>query len=747
MKEDDKKSYGAGGRNSSAGGSKGVQAGPEASLSSDCKVKVVVHLATLADNTSSENQLGKEQMKPADGSQEKEGAQNAHENERENQPSPRQETGVFKRSSLTRRSPSRQTGGEGGKDKIINAVGDSKTSEDGDEAEDKGGNVFENSKLLTRTPPRTHRTLSLDRERSSRGRKKRKAEQSPQMEQTRNEKATLWLRLVEKISNLRKLVTDNPTTKLEIKKNSEDLQSLVTVLSNLDDKSDDEDMDEDQEVLCNTMKSFSASGSQTDEVEYLTVATQTEKKANSNENDPKSSPSAPTAEEIRGRLVDGMDFQHVKQLIAGSWPKSVYSKSTLCKGGIMGQEVDDTRVILVNEDYFKSSILRKNLCAQVPGLKGKSTSQNGLLVIETKDSVKSEGEEEAEETQETRILVIVRLLPETGKDGVGYNEEDLYRKIMRVRQVVEEKTKESLSLAIPEDANLARTRKIIECGFANSSLKINLRLGKKIKYNSKSLSKTTNTSPNEVAIHGQEAEEGVGWEEAKHRKKKNQPQRRDNIIVVRQEGKSYSEILKAVKEGVNPANFPDGARVTSIQRSRKEHVIIRVKGNGKVAENLCKTVKERLPGFQANVKSERKAILHISDLDGETTSEEVKQGIKAELGFADQDSQEVEVTSLRPAFAGTQKATVKLSQSFANKLVRKRRILIGWISCRVKLREELQRCFRCWEVGHTASACKGPDKSGLCFSCGEAGHQKASCHKSRADQAQEDSTTNESPPA
>lgn len=268
MMEDQKKSYGAGGRIPSAGGSKGVQAGPEASLSSDCNVRVVDHLATLADTASSENQLVVDRSKSADSSQEPE---------------------MFKRSSLTMRSPTRKSGGE--EDDIL---GKNKTGERREETDNDEENGFKRSNILCTTPPRIHRTLSLDREKPSRGRKKRKAEQSPQMEHAHKEKATLWLRLVEKVSKLRKLVIDNPTTRLEIKKNSEDLQSLVTILSNLEEASD-KDIDIDQEDQQDTIKSFSTIGSQTKEVGYQTVATQTEKKTNSNENNLESSPTTPTA--------------------------------------------------------------------------------------------------------------------------------------------------------------------------------------------------------------------------------------------------------------------------------------------------------------------------------------------------------------------------------------------------------------------------------------------------------------------
>lgn len=127
-------------------------------------------------------------------------------------------------------------------------------------------------------------------------------------------------------------------------------------------------------------------------------------------------------------------------------------------------------------------------------------------------------------------------------------------------------------------------------------------------------------------------------------------------------------------------------------------------------------------------------------MDEDKPREEIRGAIKSELGQMVLNVDDAEVTSLRPAYAGTQKATIKLTQGATKTLVKKRRILIGWISCRVKMREELQRCYRCWETGHMASARKGPDKSGLCFSCGEEGHQKRSCSKLAKDKELEENS-------
>lgn len=107
-----------------------------------------------------------------------------------------------------------------------------------------------------------------------------------------------------------------------------------------------------------------------------------------------------------------------------------------------------------------------------------------------------------------------------------------------------------------------------QCCFAGSQVKVNLRLGKKNKY---STTKGSNQTDKSVTDKGVAQKQGSDvdsskWEVVKNRKKMTKVQRRDDVIVVRQEGKSFCEILKAVKEGLDPIHLPSGARVTSIQK-------------------------------------------------------------------------------------------------------------------------------------------------------------------------------------
>ncbi|KAG8285971.1 hypothetical protein J6590_070318 [Homalodisca vitripennis] len=113
--------------------------------------------------------------------------------------------------------------------------------------EDEDRKEFEENLLLQHSrrksigssPPGKDRTHSLDRQEFSTppSRKKRKVEESPRDSRAvTRERNLLWHRMVKRVSDLQKLIQDNPKTKTDIKKCSEDPQSLTSVLVRLEEE-------------------------------------------------------------------------------------------------------------------------------------------------------------------------------------------------------------------------------------------------------------------------------------------------------------------------------------------------------------------------------------------------------------------------------------------------------------------------------------------------------------------------------
>lgn len=92
--------------------------------------------------------------------------------------------------------------------------------------------------------------------------------------------------------------------------------------------------------------------------------------------------------------------------------------------------------------------------------------------------------------------------------------------------------------------------------------------------------------------------------------------------------------------------------------------------------------------------------------------------------------QDLHVSALRPTRDGNQAAIIAVCTESAWKLRGINRIQVGWISCRIRERVLVERCYKCWAVGHKVAECNGPDRSKLCFRCGASGHIGKNCDKS-----------------
>ena len=169
-----------------------------------------------------------------------------------------------------------------------------------------------------------------------------------------------------------------------------------------------------------------------------------------------------------------------------------------------------------------------------------------------------------------------------------------------------------------------------------------------------------------------------------------------------------------------------GSQVSKISESRNGEIIIRLKHQDKKREELVDAIKSNL-GVRAAVRS---LVSHddidIQDLDNITTASEVESCIKSALGLSADDAS-IKVKSILPAYAGTQRATVKLKSAEAIKLAKMGRISIGWIKARVRLKATVTRCLRCLGYGYTTHTCKGPDRSKAYSLFSSVSHRASAC--------------------
>lgn len=170
-----------------------------------------------------------------------------------------------------------------------------------------------------------------------------------------------------------------------------------------------------------------------------------------------------------------------------------------------------------------------------------------------------------------------------------------------------------------------------------------------------------------------------------------------------------------------------GIEIAAMRKAKSGEMLLEIKGGKGATEALRETIKERIPGSNVRIKKDEK-VVQIRDLDALATEDEIIEALKNTLGT---ENDSIKIKELRDAYGENQVATVALPEEAAQKLLSMGKVKIGWLRCRVREQIDILRCYRCWETGHTATKCEGPDRTKLCLRCGREGHMAKNCKEAR----------------
>lgn len=195
-----------------------------------------------------------------------------------------------------------------------------------------------------------------------------------------------------------------------------------------------------------------------------------------------------------------------------------------------------------------------------------------------------------------------------------------------------------------------------------------------------------------------------------------------DALVLKAEGNSYAEVLRAMRSEVRLSGL--GADVKSIRRTRTGEMMLELKKNAVNKGSSYTALAQEVLGEKVRVRAlTPEMTIQCKNLDEITTAEELSAVLKQQCNV---DAPCASIR-MRRGPAGMQIATIKLPVGEAKKATAKGMVEVGWSECPLSVCEPPEVCFRCFGRGHKSWACKGPDRSKLCRRCGVEGHFVREC--------------------
>lgn len=395
-------------------------------------------------------------------------------------------------------------------------------------------------------------------------------------------------------------------------------------------------------------------------------------------------------------------FINFQQFNEDDWSDEIFPRVTVVNGPIWEAPFEEQLVLPCSKNFATDNKLVGNAIKRCGG-------QDGLIKQNrTKGEVAkmtySLGfpEPDGNIFQNTRCI----YYPIVDDGGVWEKVEDeiLFKALQRLKeQILNDK---NWIVAIPEMGGISGTiyKRMIEYLFVDTGIEV------KMYVTGKDYAKQT-----AAASRNKDSRKPQQNTAPEEKKKKN------DAILVQMKGKSYADLLKVVKEAVDPDEL--GVDIKDVSKTKRGELLLKV-GNGPgKAQELKQIMKQKIPEATTSLLLNRR-VLHIKGMDEVTTEEEIKVAICKVISAEEND---FKLSALRPAYGGRRNVTVIMTGKDADKLLKMDTIKIGWTLCRIRERKEVTRCYKCWEYGHIKSQCKGPDREALCLKCAKPGHKASEC--------------------
>lgn len=408
------------------------------------------------------------------------------------------------------------------------------------------------------------------------------------------------------------------------------------------------------------------------------------------------------------------DMEKLHRIVDIDWPDECYAKTIKEQGSVLDQETHDIAVIV---DLKKQeSRLLDDLSNTTPQLR-KLLKSEPLLPNKIFTLVQNSVLQSEEDTQDTstRYYFIVGI--DTEEDGEKTTN-SLYQAMNKILSTTKKQNRNKLALATNSKGVSTTIRKVCEyaCrGCEGMDIRV-FGLPNKINRKRKN-TEVSERAPETLPAFRDDRSAENNW--TKHSVK---PE--TMVIKLQEQGSNYADVVKLLKKNINAVEM--GITVKSVKKTAQGDIQVKFSGNKENQETFRNSVVTNTAGNGiVDILRETQTVF-IKDLDETTEKEDIVGAICTKYGWKEEEMT-VEM-SKKANKSGLKFAFVKLPIEYAEKVIRDKKIRVGWTNCRIEETDAPPRCFNCGSYGHTAEKCSNPNKlKNRCLNCSEEGHLAKSC--------------------
>ena len=494
-------------------------------------------------------------------------------------------------------------------------------------------------------------------------------EQKEAEEGTRTNLADLIKRVKGEVKKLAAIVSANQNTRRDIKE-------VVAVLMNLVAQMTTSEANEQLAGL--RRRNQEKKTADTSEVTTQTTDGSAERREKKNQMTQTEDSRRKVVNEVtRQQVIEAQGVEDYCKLKGLEWQSGAYV-SRHVNGSIA--DAEHTADLLVWEESPKISPQSEELLKRYKELEKTKGKQAAVYLRTRTEDFEGEG------TESEQILL---------KLSTDSTESDCFRKLVYAREFMRKRERKNIAMYPPKGNHLGPDfRKMVECAFGHTDIKCTVHYWNP-------------GGKNKGAARG-----GT-----------------DAIIIRREEGRTYADLLKKVKDTINNDNKGANQQIRNLRGTREGDLVITTTAGGDEMVNL----KRLLSGTgELKVRTSRRAkkkdsTVYLKGMDAVATKKEVAEAVMRETG-----EMPVRVGELRPYYGSCQAVTLTVTPEMAQSLVKKGTIRVGLNLCGASERVVITQCYRCWDYGHIAAACGGKvDRSADCRNCGGEGHARAECKRDK----------------